>query len=606
MKRFFLSLLSMAVLLPELNVQENLSFAQDPETIVSRALGGSLKNKRHEKTSPERRAIEGKIIRSVTVKVLDVFEGENLNAVFRTANKLKANTREVVIRRELLFKEGDRFDDFAVRESERRLRDLGYLRSAEIIPKVDGEFVDLEVRTQDTWTFIPEFSYSSSAGKNNKSAVITENDLLGLGKRIEFGYEEREKRQILQGIYDDNRFLGSELRLLAAAFERSDGHRDVLFFGKPFRTLFDERGWFINVDTADTVGRLFEFGEENYIFRQRNDNLNARYTVARGDPEVSVRRYSVGYSYERDRFGQAKDKDYSDLDLDPALVSNDPTRLPSNRRFSGPVVALEQINPEYISPNYIDRFERVQDYNLGKHWDANAFFASDFLGSRRNALMLNADRSGGYQFSRGAFIRGEVGIASRLESSGFRNSLARGEVKYYNVLGDLTAGDLFLGKHTFASSFFIDYGGRLDADRQFSLGGDSGLRGYRARAFNGDKRFNLNVEDRVHFIDDLFSLVSLGGAAFIDVGGASYSAWENLVRGEVYSDVGVGLRFAFPRSTGGRVFRVDLALPLRSAQDDTSSFQLRLSVGGGQEFSSQLRSENFGPERANVAVGFDR
>ena len=157
-----------------------------------------------------------------------------------------------------------------------------------------------------------------------------------------------------------------------------------------------------------------------------------------------------------------------------------------------------------------------------------------------------------------------------------------------------------------AASLTADYGSDLDRDRQLSLGGDNGLRGYKARAFNGDKRLFLNLEDRMHFADDVLRLVSFGAAAFCDIGGATYGELGRLISDDLYGDVGVGLRIAFPRSSGGQVLRVDAALPLRDGDDGSGTFELRLVFSTGQLFSSRLRTETIGPEKANVGIGFDR
>jgi hypothetical protein len=52
--------------------------------------------------------------------------------------------------------------------------------------------------------------------------------------------------------------------------------------------------------------------------------------------------------------------------------------------------------------------------------------------------------------------------------------------------------------------------------------------------------------------------------------------------------------------------RVDLAFPLRDAADGSNAWELRVVFAGGQLFSSRLRSELLGEEKANVAVGFDQ
>ncbi|MBN8550722.1 MAG: BamA/TamA family outer membrane protein [Deltaproteobacteria bacterium] len=548
----------------------------------------------------------GKTIRNINITVRDIFDDPGINAIYRTLNSLKVNTDEEVIRRELLLHEGEPFDDFRLKESIRSLRTLGFLRQVTITPKPDGDMVDLDVSVQDTWTLIPQVSFSSGTGNNRRAAGISESNLLGRGKRTEFAVEENDNRRSLQGVYEDERVMGTQMKLLAAHLERTDGQRTVAYFGRPYRSLIEKQSWNVSSDTFNLLGRLFQNGEARYVFRQRHTDAGGQFSLAHGEPKDSVGRYTLGFRYIEDRFSQATLKDYEELDINPDSVSHDPNLLAANRRFVGPTLGYTQIEPNYMSMNYIDRFDRVEDYNLGNEFSVNSMFAFNAMGSIEDTLLLNANNSMGYRFNAASFTRGEIGGATRLDSHGLANSLIRTQGQYYNVLGMLSAGGLNLGRHTLATGLRIDYGDKLDKDREFLLGADTGLRGYAARTFTGDKRLILNLEDRVHIADDVFRLVSVGCAFFIDAGGTTNSGIENTLGQDLYGDIGAGLRLAFPRSTGSRVLRVDIAFPMRSDPDGADAWSPRILFSGGQVFDSHLLSETEGPEKANVAVGFDQ
>ena len=80
--------------------------------------------------------------------------------VSRLANRLHVTTRQGTIEDQLLFKSGDLYQPNLIEESARILRDTRYLRDAQIRPVAyhDG-VVDLEVTTQDVWTFNPGISF---------------------------------------------------------------------------------------------------------------------------------------------------------------------------------------------------------------------------------------------------------------------------------------------------------------------------------------------------------------------------------------------------------------------------------------------------------------
>ncbi len=551
---------------------------------------------------------KGKTIRNITINVREIFDGPDLGTLYTTVNSVKVSTREKVVRRELLFKEGDSFDVFTVRESERILRTLRALRNVEIRPRVDREFVDVEVSVQDTWSLIPRVDYSTGSGTQKKFIGLAESNLLGLGKRAEIGYQEDDQRQSWQAVWDDPRLMGTAQRLAGAYIQRSDGEKVYFNLDRPFRSFLDSYSWGLEGRVDDTIGRIFRHGDEYYIFRQKIDDISAGYTISPSErPDQEVSRYTIGWDFQNYRFFEAKAKDYEDLDLDPEKLSHDPVLLPGNRKFSGPVLQYRYIEPDFISLNYVDRFDRTEDYNLGQDFTARLTIAPEFLASSCDALLMTTNYARGYKMARHEFVRGEIGLSSRLQSDGLQNSLIRHELRHYKIFQPLYVHDMFLGRHTLASGFRFDYGWKLDKDRQFLLGADTGLRGYEARSYAGEKRILLNVEDRIHIAEDIWRLISLGGVIFGDIGSASSDSLGEMFKHRLYNDFGVGLRMAFPRSSGGQVLRVDFAFPTRDDADtDTRAFEVRVVFAAGQMFNSRLSSEIVGSEAANVGVGFDR
>lgn len=546
----------------------------------------------------------GETIRSINIQILDVFDDSDIEWLYRKVNSYKINTKEHVIKRELLFKEGDSCDNFRIAETERVLRAIRYIRNAKITVIPVGGEVDLIVSVQDTWTLLPQISFSSGTGNETLEFGISESNIIGYGKRGEFLYREEDKRESLEMVFQDPRVWNSDYQLLVALFDRNDGKRGEFGFGKPFRSLLDQYSWDLRASVGDTVGRLFKDGDERFIFGQDLNTFQARYTHSMGEAKNRVERYAFGYRFDEARFSPPTNKDYENLDLDPKDLPYDPTLLPENRRFSGPILSYESVVPMYISRNYIDRFDREQDFNMGTDFSVSTHIAPKTLGSDDNAYIFSTNLAKGRSLGKNSFILGEIGGSTRYRDSDLENSLIRGELKYYYVLGLVKLYDLNLGRHTFASGLSIDYGIDLDKDREFLLGADSGLRGYEAKTFTGDKRLVYNAEQRIHIADDVYRLVSIGAAAFFDAGSSTNSG-SDILSDALFADVGVGLRFAFPRSSGGRVLRVDFAFPLREYEDD-KRFDIRVILAGGQIFNSNLRSTLLGEEAANVAVGFDR
>lgn len=545
-----------------------------------------------------------KVIRSISIQIDDVFE-EPDGSFYRGANSLKINTRKEVVLRELLVKEGDEYNEFALRESERNLRSLGYLDKVSITPTFDGDSVDLLVKAHDTWTLIPSINYSSGSGSERRSAGISESNLAGHGKRLEFLYDDNDGRESIEGVWDDNRLWGTHKRMVLGAFAREDGHRVAGFLGRPFRSLLETKAWFISADSSDLVDKLYANGDERYIFRAERQDFSVRYTRVLGEPTPVPQRFTLGFRFSEDDFTEADIEDYRDVNVNPNSVSQDPALLAEDRRFVYPFASYQRVEPDFISMAYIDRFERIEDFNLGNNFFASAGVAPEAFGSDEQAGLLSLNDSDGWRFGDTSFMRAEFGAATRIQEGGLQNSTLRGDIKYYNRLGDWFAGSTFLGRHTVAAALSLDYARELDRDQEFLLGADDGLRGYETNTFYGDKRFLLNLEERFHLYDDVFQLVSIGGAFFADVGGATTGSLGRLFTDELYADIGFGLRFALPRSTGARVVRIDFAFPLRDGPDGSNSGEIRILFIGGQAFSSQLRSDSFGAEQSSIQVGLD-
>ena len=579
-QRFFLILKSAALLFAILTSFVNLSLAES--------------------------ASKSPIIRSIKIHLTDVFEDTSKGSFYSTANSLKINTRENIIQRELLFKEGDTYDQFQLEESERVLRTLRYLRNVSIIPTVQGEFVDINVYAQDTWTLIPYLSASFGSGSTDHTAFgITESNLLGYGKRAEILFRDEDGRESIETVWDDQRVMGTQNNLLLGYFNRSDGYEYIGRGGRPYRSLKDKFSWQLAGRTLNNVGKLYGNGEERFIFGQDKIDLAGFYSFARGDADSLIHRFTIGWDYFDYKFRDATQDDFDDTDLDPSDVLNDPSLLPRDRRFSYPFIAYSRIIPDFVSHAYVDRFDRVQDFNLGNVFDAKIGYGAEAIGSDVDALIFSLNDSDGFRVSERSFVRGELGAAGRYEEGDLRNGLMRGEAKFVYLLGPQKLGGISLGNHTLVATSSLNYGYELDGEREFYMGSSTGLRGYDSRTFYGDKSFIIGAEDRFHLFDDVLQLVSIGGAFFVEAGGATQDSLGHLFKDEIYGDFGVGLRLGFPRSTGGRVLRLDLAIPFRDGPDGSDGFQIRLSVQGGQVIDAILDSERYSTYNVNVNSGFE-
>lgn len=138
---------------------------------------------------------EGMTIRSIRIKKTDLLEGSVLDTVLEASsrvgkwvNRLHADTRDFIIRNNLLFKAGDRVDPYKLADNERILRQFKTIRDARIYLKpAEGspDQVDIVVVTQDVASVGASGSYSSL----NKFALdVYDINILGYAKQLQLSY----------------------------------------------------------------------------------------------------------------------------------------------------------------------------------------------------------------------------------------------------------------------------------------------------------------------------------------------------------------------------------------------------------------------------------
>jgi hemolysin activation/secretion protein len=128
----------------------------------------------------------------------------------------------------------------------------------------------------------------------------------------------------------------------------------------------------------------------------------------------------------------------------------------------------------------------------------------------------------------------------------------------------------------------------LPADKQLTLGGDSGLRGYPTRYQPGDRSALLTLEQRYYSNAYPFGLLRVGYAAFFDVGRAWFHdaapQWLPPRDGDHFgtlSNVGLGLRLESIRTRRDRVLHLDIA---KSLQDGPEVENWEITLSGKTRF----------------------
>jgi hypothetical protein len=495
-------------------------------------------------------------IRHITIVPLPIFNerkpGER-KRLFRLANSLHIKTQLATIRAQLLFKEGDRYQERELRETERNLRRLRFVREPQIrIVAIDGDQVDIEVQTTDVWSLAPTIAISRSGGSNRSAIGIEDVNFLGLGKVINVEFvKDRERTRNLVAYKDPNLGFG-RWTLDAIVSSNSDGHLIDFNVQKPFYSLQAQSSFALTLSDQDSLLRRYALGDEVGRFQARHQQLELRAGSSPGLVNGWAQRFSYGAAFERARFAP-----------DGSNVSAG--RLPSDRKYIYPFAEWEVLQDDFATTTNKDQIGRTEDEAFGQRYLMRAGLASQHLGSLKSAAIFQLEASNGFRLNNDQSLFVKANTQARVASGTPENASIAGELRYFWRHNDY---------HTSYVALQGNYGRRLDFDQQLLLGGDNGLRAYPIAFQTGEQSALLTLEQRRFTNYRPLQLFSLGAAVFADVGRVWGSDAAGGRRLSTLKDVGVGLRLGNLRSARANMLHLDVSFPLDDPRGASPQFSV--------------------------------
>jgi hypothetical protein len=464
-------------------------------------------------------------------------EEEERGWVYRAADALHIETQPSVVRRFLLFDEGDAYDPELLAQTERNLRGLPFLRSATVTagPSHDG-VVDVDVVTKDAWTTELAVNLGRGGGVTTWAAGITEQNVLGLGKEIGFLYDEDVERTNRLIEFNDPALFASYWSAGFLYADNSDGSQRRVRIQKPFVSSLDRtaaQGLWNRFRQED---RTYADGVVASEYAQKHEQLLLSGGLALAPGSSKAQRLTVGINFFQDEF--------------EPLASQPDAVLPAPRDFRYVFVGWESVVSDFLTESFVNRGERREDFNLGTRLAAQVGVSPKAFGAHETSYAVAGEVSTGWRIAPGAFLQAGAAFRTRLQG-GIENATLAGTVT-------------FVWKHptrllqTTVAQVLLDRGWNLDGDVQFFADGDHGLRGYHLYAFEGDRRVLVNLEHRFFGGFEILQLFSLGAAVFVDTG-AAVPPGEPLRFSSLKTDAGVGLRIGISRAASNTVLRLDCA-----------------------------------------------
>jgi len=518
---------------------------------------------------------------------LAILTGPDYLDIAGWANRIHFKTERSLIESELLFKRGQPLNYSLLKETERNLRSLGFLRDASVTDQLTSPgHADVTVLTQEAWTLIPVVAVSDIGGVAVTGAIgIGESNLFGFGKSAEYYFSGERYRNVNFAGYEDPGIWGTHWHLAAQGSEDSDGRTRGMLLEYPF--------WALGV--PDSVGgSLSHVSDQERLFSQDGNAFRRWQTAVIFDAQHAfesdqdlVRRIGLRYQFWTDSFANP-----------PAPATNRAFGL-EPRRTSALELALTEWHPDFVKAFYLDELGHPEDRDVGWASQTRLGYSPSVLGASRSELVMGSSASLGMR------VRDETYGWLWLQTSGREGG---GKVRDGFVtlegIGYQRLADLFNHDQTLVADARTDLSSGLYRDHEFAIGSDDGfLRGYPVNFMAGTRRMLFHVEDRVELVEDLLHLVSLGLAAFGDAGEV-WGRGRALSSSNMLASVGIGLRLSSTRLGTQIPVRFDFAIPLVhhvgvSAAD--------FSTGAGQEFgtfgqpyasdeNSLADPENFAPD----------
>ncbi len=480
--------------------------------------------------------LSAQTIDTIVVDNRNIFDqtGDGPGFVARLANALHVKTRVSVIRRSLLVTPGQLYDSARIAESERALRALGVFRFVRVDTTRLGESLALRVVTADGWSSKPQANYSTAGGDQTWEVGFVEENFLGTASELGVSYGKTPDRTRLDFQYLNPHFLVPRMTFLARYGDLSDGNRGAWLAGVPFYQTAARRALVTYGEWARERVLIFRDGALLADSLRKILRVGVTGGVALHATTRDYVRLILGAEWRREDFAQ-------------------PTTVPFPRStFTSGRVAIEVGHVRFRVLEHFNSYARREDVDVSQTLHLGAVGESG-LGYEVRGQASTVWR-GGY-----ILLHGE---ANGLDSTRLR---ARMTVVSQN-----------LPRQTLIAHV---EGGRLEGQRpgsEFDPWLDlRGPRLYGAHAFTGTRTAWLAFEDRILVADDLWGMVGLGIAPFVDYGGAWYADEPARLGG----DVGLALRFGPTRAVRGEAGELAVGYRFGSAPGLAKGWAIALRRG---------------------------
>ena len=503
------------------------------------------------------------------------------------ANRLHLATREEVIRREILFREGQCYSTELLLDSERLLRNTTFIADADIygIRQPDGTY-HVIVDTSDEWSTRLEPRVDSRGG-GLAGLELREDNLLGSGQQVAAYWGEQYDEPIYGASYSTPQLLGTLLDAELAVAKTPSGTLFSQSLSYPFRGEGGRWAWRQRVEHED---RFFEYlapGEGRLVRvlfpeRRRLMDVGGVFRLGRRGSLTLLGAALTGEWIIYPGGMRFADRD-AETPANVPLLELPRTAFDTVSSVRAVFLAAQR-SVYFVRRSALDAVRGTEDVRMGV--EAEIAVGRSLTGlSTDDDLSLNLGLEMAGELGEG-FLSGGQGVVEGKRDYG----APLGSWEWRNVFGQLDVWSYWRpspeSRHTLVGAFSAAGGWRTTVPFQLTLGNRSGLRGLPRHAATGSRRAVLSLEDRFFLGWPYPQLFDLGGVAFVDVG-RSWAGGSFGTDPRIHASAGVGLRTAFPPGSR-RTYRLDVAVPVAGGGRLSD---VEVSIGVGQAIGRVLRDD---------------
>ncbi|MEO8087370.1 MAG: hypothetical protein ABI763_11150 [Bacteroidota bacterium] len=445
--------------------------------------------KRNKKVKPKPYSyFEGKIIRSISVDVLDPF-GFNLedtvfvrqNFLYRAGNFLHKKTLSVTVKNLLLFHKNQPFDSLLVKESERLIRTQKYVH--EVVFKqsavgTNSDSVDILIRVLDEWSIIPAVAISTSAFE----IKLTENNFLGTGHQFlnDFLLNNSIGKNAFKTFYAIPNINNTYIN--AAILYTSDVNRNTIKsinVDRPFFSPFAK--WASGVFLTEQL-------HQDSIKLPDSSRVLQRFKFVTQD-------YWAGKSWQLFR-GNSEDSRTTNLILTTRFIQTHFVEKP-NEFIDTLHVYADQFfylggigisTRKYVKDQYVFNFGVTEDVPIGKTYGLVGGYQQGFT----SRIYLGIKFSKGNYFSKG-YLSTSLEYGSFIHGTHFEQGAVILSANYFTDL-------IEIGKWKFRQFIYpqATFGINRFPGDNLSINGDAGIKGFDSYGLEGTHKLLLKLQTQCY------------------------------------------------------------------------------------------------------------